>query len=80
MRNAQYKTAAVVGLAAVAVIGLSACSNDSANAPSTQSPTIAAAPVPVRALTRCLMLMSLIYCAEAQRARDKPSERTQNPR
>jgi uncharacterized surface protein with fasciclin (FAS1) repeats len=46
MRNLQYKTGAVAGLAVVAVIGLSACSNDTAkSAPSTPSSTSIAAPM-----------------------------------
>jgi len=36
--------------------------------------TIAATAVPTRPLTRCLWVISLIYCAEATHARDKPSD------
>lgn len=45
MRNLQYKTGAVAGLAVVVAIGLSACSKDTANSsPSMASTTIAAMP------------------------------------
>jgi uncharacterized surface protein with fasciclin (FAS1) repeats len=46
MRNMQYKTGAVAGLAVVAAIGLSACANETAkSSPSTPSTTSAAAPM-----------------------------------
>jgi uncharacterized surface protein with fasciclin (FAS1) repeats len=46
MRNLQYKTGAVAGLAVVVAIGLSACSKDTANSsPSTPPTTIAAVPM-----------------------------------